>query len=70
MKIYLCLLLVAIAAVMVGIFVARVNGFVLIQWNHTSIAMPLWLGGVMSIVSAIFLYWLWRIFRLTLKILL
>lgn len=68
MRKFFSFLIALVVAVCVGIFVARVPGFVMIQIGDTSIAISLWLSVLGVIVIAVILTWLWRILRLVFKI--
>ena len=68
MRRFFSFLIALVIAVCVGIFVARVPGFVMIQVGGTSIAISLWLSVLGMIVIAIILTWLWRILRLLFKV--
>lgn len=64
MKRFLWLLIILLIAVVIGIVVAQMHGYVLISLGATSVTAPLWLAVIAFIVACIIVYFVVRFIRL------
>lgn len=64
MKRFLWLLIILLIAVVIGIVVAQMHGYVLISLGTTSVTAPLWLAVIAFIVACLIVYFLVRFIRL------
>ncbi|MDO8953867.1 MAG: heme biosynthesis HemY N-terminal domain-containing protein [Gammaproteobacteria bacterium] len=68
MKRFLWVLAVLIIAVVLGVALINLPGYVLIQISHGSVAMPLWLAGLGILFSFLLLFILYRLWAMVMVV--
>jgi HemY protein len=61
-------LLILALSVLIGIKITIDPGYMLITWHHLALEMPLWLAGLILVISFILIYYLIRLIRYLLRL--